>query len=300
MLPFTAAWLGEARPKQYCSFLGKRTMLEHTLARAARVASPSEVVTVIGQGHWRFLDEPLRVDLPGRVLEQPANRRTAPGILLPLAYVLACDPRATVAVMPSDHFILTDDAFIDRMTRGLEAAEKLEDRVVLLGMPASRPEPEYGWIRPGERLAPGVRSVAGFHEKPDAAAAHRFYRQGCLWNTFIMAAKARTLWDLAERMLPRIHERFERLRSAFGTTEEARTLQAVYRDMPEADFSRSVLQAAPEACAVLPMDGVVWDDWGRPERVLTTLHRIGRTPNFPAGLIVPAKESRKDASSLAA
>jgi len=36
---------GERRPKQYCSFLGRRTMFEHTLERAIGFSGRQRVVT---------------------------------------------------------------------------------------------------------------------------------------------------------------------------------------------------------------------------------------------------------------
>jgi len=48
--------------------------------------------------------------------------------------------------------------------------------------------------------------------------------------------------------------------------------------MRAADFSREVLERAAEALVVLPVRGVLWSDWGTPERVVRTLCRIGASP----------------------
>jgi hypothetical protein len=40
-------------------------------------------------------------------------------------------------------------------------------------------------------------------------------------------------------------------------------------------------QRAPEHVAVLEMTGVLWSDWGKPERIVNTLRQIGRQPIFP-------------------
>ena len=37
---FTERWFGTPRPKQYCTFVGTRSMLDHTLDRAAEVCRP--------------------------------------------------------------------------------------------------------------------------------------------------------------------------------------------------------------------------------------------------------------------
>src|SRR5207247_4854391 len=102
--PFVRSWLGEAVPKQYCTFTGTRTLLEHTLDRAARIASAERTVTVVARGHERWTRELLGRGHPGLVVRQPANRDTAAGIFLPLTYVRAADPEAVVAILPSDHF----------------------------------------------------------------------------------------------------------------------------------------------------------------------------------------------------
>jgi hypothetical protein len=59
--------------------------------------------------------------------------------------------------------------------------------------------------------------------------------------------------------------------------------------MPHADFSRDLLQRCPEAALVLPLGNVDWSDWGRPERVTESLHRLGKRPAFatPDALPMP-------------
>ena len=46
-------------------------------------------------------------------------------------------------------------------------------------------------------------------------------------------------------------------------------------------FSSAVLQHAPEHVAVIETKGVLWSDWGKPERIANTLRQIGRQPIFP-------------------
>jgi mannose-1-phosphate guanylyltransferase len=53
MAAFIRRWLGHPRPKQYCAFSGRRTMLEHTLDRARTVVAPARIVTVINVDHRR-------------------------------------------------------------------------------------------------------------------------------------------------------------------------------------------------------------------------------------------------------
>src|SRR5262245_12082336 len=95
MRALTEARYGGRRPKQYCSFTGGRTMIEHTYDRALDAAPPERIVTIIGRGHARYLLEPRLINVPGLVIEQPENLDTGPGVFLPLAKILAFDPDAT-------------------------------------------------------------------------------------------------------------------------------------------------------------------------------------------------------------
>ena len=289
MRPFIQRWLGNPRPKQYCTFVGTRSMLQHTLARADRLTAPERKVTVIALAHrrearWHFEDHPC-----GTVLLQPTNRDTAAGIFLPLTYVRARNPEATVVIYPSDHFVYPEDRFVEAVRRAVGAAEWLEDRLVLLGVAPDRLEVEYGWIQPsrqfGETVSPAVRMVQAFLEKPHLAEAHAALVSGALWNTMVLAAKVETLWQLGWRCVPELMPRFERVAEAFDCPEEDAVLNAVYQEMPARNFSSDVLQKAPDQVAVIELSRVVWSDWGKPERVVETLRRIDRQPAFPLELL---------------
>lgn len=300
MRPLISHWLGGDRPKQYCTFVGSRSMFQHTLDRACSVVSEEHIVTVIGRGHRKFLAESAQENLPGVVLEQPGNCGTAPGIFLPLTYVLADNPEATVIILPSDHFVYPEDRFCDHVVHALELAERYPAQVVLVGAVPDRAETDYGWIDPNaarpeghSALPRGAMKVVYFREKPDETEARALFRQGCLWNTMVLAVNAKTLWALGRQCLPEIMYKFEALLMALRAVREGRldpkyeasALANVYTDLAAADFSRNVLQHISHRSMVLPMEGVNWCDWGRPQRVAETLASLGRRALFPADCI---------------
>jgi mannose-1-phosphate guanylyltransferase len=296
MRPLINHWLSEDRPKQYCAFVGSRSMLQHTIDRARSVVSGKHIVTIIGQGHRAFLRESGDEHVPGVVLEQPGNLGTAPGIFLPTAYVLAENPEATVLFLPSDHFIYPEDRFCEHMTHSMALAEKYPDQIILVGAIPDRTETDYGWIEPGKMradrsssLTQEPMSVLRFREKPSSAEADVFLRRGYLWNTMVMAVKAKTLWALGRQCLPEMMSDFAlflmvlravregRLNPAF----EAGALAKLYNNVAPADFSKDILEHVYERSLILPLDGVSWCDWGRPQRVTETLASLGRRPLFP-------------------
>src|SRR2546422_462194 len=105
---------GKPLPKQYVNFVGSRSMLEHTFLRAEMLIPPERLFTVISQHHLGY-SEALRqvVSRPrGTVIVQPENKETGPGLLLPLIYLCERFPQSSVAVFPSDHFVLEEGHFM--------------------------------------------------------------------------------------------------------------------------------------------------------------------------------------------
>jgi mannose-1-phosphate guanylyltransferase len=74
---------------------------------------------------------------------------------------------------------------------------------------------------------------------------------------------------------------FERLCSAWNTADESAVTEDVYRNMPKRNFSSHLLQQVPDRVAVMELTGVLWSDWGKPERIAESIRRIGKTPAFP-------------------
>ena len=286
-------WLGRHRAKQYCTFAGTRSMFQHTVDRALKLAPPERIVTVIARGHR----EDALAQLDGRavrkVLLQPENRDTAAGIFLPLAHIRAQDPDATVVIFPSDHFVHPEDRFLEIVQRAATAAEWLADRLVLVAVRPDRPEHEYGWVEPGRELVssagPPVRAVRRFLEKPDEARAIEAMAGGGLWNTLVLSAKVEGLWTLGWQCFPGMMSLFDQLVPAIGTRQESRTLDGIYTHMPVHNFSSGLLERVPERVAAIELDGVLWCDWGKPERIADTLAMLGKQPAFPLELLAASQ-----------
>lgn len=299
MRPFIQQWLGEARPKQYCAFVGSRTMLQHAVDRAMRVVPSARVLTLIGTGHGAYLGRDKQAGRYGTVIEQPADRGTAAGVLLPLAHVLDHDPEAVVLVLPSDHFVCPESRFVGVLRRAVEIAHRQPRHLVTVAARATRPETEYGWIHI-DSTAKGVAGalpVEGFEEKPQRKDAERYLSEGYLWNTMVMAAQGQTLWELGAQYTPEVVSALDGYRglrrrcadSPMRPMHELVALHQTYQDLPTADFSRDIVQQAVRRIVALPMTGVQWCDWGRPARIQDTLAEKGLRGTFPGAVCADAE-----------
>jgi mannose-1-phosphate guanylyltransferase len=255
---------GVSIPKQFCSLHGGDTLCEWAFRRAERLVAPERVAVVIAEAHRRWTDRELRRRPTALPVEQPENRGTAAGILLPLLRVLARDPEATVLVLPSDHYVADERVFARATEAAMTAAEREPASLVLVGVAPEEVDPELGWMLPG-RPAGGLRVVDAFVEKPEPELASELLRQGGMVNTFVFAVRGAQLLALFERLLPEL--------TAALVGKDAAALAEVYRTLPAADFSRTVLEGAGESLRVVAAEACGWNDLGTPARVAACVRR---------------------------
>jgi mannose-1-phosphate guanylyltransferase len=247
---------------------------------------PAErLFTVVSQSHMRYpeVTRQLSSRPMANLVQQPDNRDTGPGLLLPLAHLYKRYPDSAVVVFPADHFILEEDLFMAYVDQAFRVVEQNPAKVVLLGINPSEAEPEYGYIVPGRRLngplTPGTYEVSQFIEKPEREVARDLVSCGGLWNTLVMVFKAKTFLNAVSRIAPLLYGYFERIWRAVGTPSLGHLVKEVYQQMYPLNLSKGLLELlplerSPELC-VLPVRGIQWSDWGSEQRIIRVLQDTG-------------------------
>lgn len=275
---------GEERPKQYAVLTGSKCLLRQTLERVALLVPPHRTVVVTLSSHARFLADELPALAEVTVLAQPADRGTAAGVLLAAHWIHARDPEAAVTAFPTDHFVVDETVFMRDVAEVAAYVRSDPERLVLFGATPTGPDPDYGWIEPGERVGwtgfGPIHGIRDFREKPSPEVARRLFTLGYLWNTFIFATGLRALIEAGRRCIPLLHDRFVRLGAFAGTPHEAWALRQAYRFAPVADFSRAVLESSSLPLAVAQIPAATWFDLGTPERVAGIPWRSGAPPSW--------------------
>jgi len=274
-------------PKQFWCPAGTTSLVEETVARLAPICSAQRTVIVVNKDQRKYLSPRPSTPPSGRVVFQPEDRGTAAGVLFGLTEVLSSEPNAVVLVTPSDHGVKSPEAF----RRGIldaVAHVALGDGVVLFGVEPSAAQTDYGWITLGPSTESGaVQSVASFVEKPPKDTAQRLFSSGAIWNTMVIVARARTLFDLCRQQLSGLAGVFI---SSLSLPQDAREafLAMRYPHLEAADFSRDVLTPAVDLLAYTWPASIGWSDLGTPER----LHQWLRPANLN-GLINAAPEEKR-------
>ncbi|MFN0246395.1 MAG: sugar phosphate nucleotidyltransferase [Kofleriaceae bacterium] len=269
LISLTRALYGVDLPKQFAVLDGERSLLQSTIERALAITSEDRILVVITARYEGIARVQLLRYPQVELVIQPRNLDTAPGMLLPVARILARAPSAQVIFLPSDHYVV-NPAPIERALEA-SAVPALADRITLIGVTPVSAEVEYGWIARG-RPIPGscASTVEAFREKPSRELAEQLRSAGALWNTFICAGNASHLWSLAQKYLPRVTAALESYSTTIGCLEEEYALEAAYQEMVPTNFSRDLL-ARTDALAVIAVSGTGWTDWGSPARVFASL-----------------------------
>ena len=190
----------EDRPKQFLALTAERTMFQLTLDRVGDTIRFAPPLVVANARHADLIETQLGQSTATLILE-PLARNTAPAIALA---ALAANPADPLLIMPSDHVITDEAAFMAAIDIALPLVER--GWLATFGITPDAPETGYGYIATGDAVSPGAHRVDRFVEKPDAATAVAMLAQGgYVWNggVFMFRADAylRALGEFAPAML---------------------------------------------------------------------------------------------------
>jgi mannose-1-phosphate guanylyltransferase len=245
-------------PKQFWSPDGRHTMLELTVGRVLGLVPPERIVTVIGPGQGQFTSRLATPRVLGQIVAQQADRGTGIAALMGLAAILREDEDAVVLITPADHGIGSAAEFRLGVRLAVSAVHAGREQIVLFGVIPNEATCDYGWI------LPAARRVSSFVEKPAPPEAARLLTAGGLWNTMVVAARARDLVRLFERQFSGIFDAVREFVSGEGPDPRLARLPFA---VPAVDFSRDILTHAKGLAVYTWPDTLGWCDLGTPERL---------------------------------
>lgn len=194
----------QAFPKHLLPITGHETLLQQTTRRISSERFAPAIV-VSGEDQRVFITQQLEaIDAPVEaILLEPTGRNTAAAAALAAAWVTKQGRDELLLLMPSDHVIGDQAAFLGALEVGAAHAEK--GAIVTFGARPTEASTQYGYIEADTSvISPdGAFPIARFVEKPDAATAAEYVASGRFsWNCGIFLAKASTILEEMQRFLP--------------------------------------------------------------------------------------------------
>ncbi len=108
--------------------------------------------------------------------------------------------------------------------------------------------------------------------------ARALWRQGCLWNSFVIAARLSVLRDMIAEYTPRLFAAFKLASQSLASADEQAAAESLYAGLEAVGFSEQILARCPPNLAVQRVDDVKWSDLGEPDRVLDVMAAAQRRP----------------------
>ena len=152
----------EQFPKQLIGVIGTESLLQATVLRMKDFPAAwdvaAEPVIVCGEEHRFATSEQVRDSgVTARIVVEPARRDTAPALTLAALTACADGQDAILVAMPADHAIADLDALhvsIETAARFAQAGD-----IATLGIPPTRPDTGFGYIRLGDALQDGAHRI---------------------------------------------------------------------------------------------------------------------------------------------
>jgi len=230
------------RAKQLLPLNSDKSMIQETVERLLPLAPTGNF--------WIITNDDLRGPImkqlpdlrPGQVLAEPVGRNTAPAIGLAAFLLERIDPRAVLALFPSDHVIFELEKFLANVRSAIEIAA-VGANIVVMGIQPTRPETGYGYIEVGAAFANGSLEVVRFTEKPDGKTAEKFLAVGnYYWNSGMFIWGAKTLADALRDHLPDTAPILEKIANRYGTPEFEVTFAELYPKCENISIDYAVLE----------------------------------------------------------
>lgn len=244
----------DARPKQFLSLLSDRSLLRETFERVQPAAGDVFVATA-----ERYV-ELVRHELPevpeGRILTEPARRNSGPALLC-AALALVEESDDVTAAIPSDQTAADSEGF--RRTLGAAAALAERASVVVLAVPPTRPETDFGYLELAEPGSGDGTEVVDFLEKPGPAEAEELVRAGRFWNAGIFVFRPSRFLAEARRVAADLMSSVEAYR-ALRKKGDGPGAAAAYEALPDISIDFAVMEKAADVKAVPLRAG--WSDVG--------------------------------------
>ena len=252
------------RPKQLLPLIGKETLLQSTVKRLGELFPVERIVIVTVREQLAEIQDQIPGIPTDNYLIEPSPRGTASVVGLAAIVLHERDPKAVMAVLPSDHFIRDRDLFTYVLREAIDIARK--GYLITLGITPISPATGYGYIRQGRPLEEHLKypayQVESFTEKPDEETAQLFLGSGLyFWNSGMFVWRTDSILGEIRRQLPQLAKVLDELSGVPGPKEREARLQKLWPKLAAQTIDYGIMEHA-ERVVVVPAGGLGWSDVG--------------------------------------
>jgi len=246
----------EKFPKQLLSLIGKKSLLQETVARIQPLIPPRDILVVTRRSLARTIERQLPQVPQKNIISEPVGRNTAPCIGL-AAKMIKED--AVMVVLPADHIVSQRGKFLDTLKKAVTLAGETKN-LITIGIKPTYPATGYGYIETGARAKQQSTSdkrqvfrVKRFVEKPGKKRAEKFLKSDrFFWNSGMFVWKKSVILEAIRRYMPSLYQRLQMISS--------KNISKLYPGLPNVSIDYGIMEKAKNSL-VIPAD-FSWEDLG--------------------------------------
>ena len=250
------------RPKQFLDFFGTgKTQLQSTFERMASIVPKENIYVCTCREYVHWVNEQLPELSEECLMIEPINRNTAGSVGWAMLNIQKRNMNASIVIVPSDQYIMGDEAFKRNVLDGLQLVGK-QEMALVLGLKPTRPEPGYGYVQMGANGEyEHVYKIQSFVEKPEREFAQMFMDSGeFLWNTGIILSSATYLRQCLRKLFYELFAPGMCENHNYTIDQIIGYIERNYASLPNVAIDQGVLQQA-ENVYVMQVD-FGWADLG--------------------------------------
>jgi mannose-1-phosphate guanylyltransferase/mannose-6-phosphate isomerase len=251
-------------PKQFIEFPDMQgSLFQSTLSRLEGVSDLEDPIVVCNNDHRFLVAEQLRQlgKEHCNILLEPVGRNTAPAVALAALCALQDNVDPLLLVLPADHVIQDETAFLQAIAQALLSAK--QGKLVTFGLVPSVPETGYGYIQKGAQLG-GEKGycVEQFVEKPDQETAQAYLDSGnYFWNSGMFLFSASTYLAELKRHAPDIFDSCHQAHKSLERGEDFHLIpESIFASCRSDSIDYAVMEKTASA-VVVPLEAG-WNDLG--------------------------------------
>jgi mannose-1-phosphate guanylyltransferase len=223
-------------------------MIEETVERILPLIPYPKVYTIANSLQTRTVRRLLPKIPQENLLVEPKGKNTAPSLILATAWIYLKNPKAVVAVLPSDHLIIEKRIFLKKLKAAAAAAHS-EESLITFGIPPVFPSTGFGYIHYSRERSVKISGerfyhVKEFEEKPSYERAKTFIFAGkYFWNSGMFFWRAEVFARCLEKFAPDFYFFWLRMLKALRAGSKSQ-IASIFDDIPPLSIDYALMEKA--------------------------------------------------------
>jgi mannose-1-phosphate guanylyltransferase len=255
----------ENLPKQFQRIIGKKTLIEQTYERVAKIVDDDHIYVSSNHQYVELIKKYLPNIPVSNYITEPVKRNTGPAMALATALIYKKDKQAIITASHSDHLVTKEKEYVKAIKAGIKAVSHNQNYILCVGIKPIVPHTGFGYIEKGKEFTKlndlTVYFAKRFVEKPSLKIAKKYLAKGdFFWNAGYFTWAAENFLLELKKYNPKIYTGIQKITEIKNKKVFKQTLDREFHKFENIAIDYLIMEKT-ERLLVLPAD-IGWSDVG--------------------------------------